>query len=96
MFCFEHSIITSVQVKKYTCEINDYQSEVAPLPEIINSDRWISLQEVCEYLGVKRHTILRWIEERGMPASKVGKLWRFKIADIDKWVRSGGASDDGR
>jgi excisionase family DNA binding protein len=69
------------------------KSEVAPLPEIINSDRWISLQEVCEYLGVKRHTILRWIEQRDMPASKVGKLWRFKTADIDKWVRKGGTSD---
>jgi excisionase family DNA binding protein len=69
------------------------KSEVAPLPEIINSDRWISLQEACKYLGVKRHTILRWIEQRNMPASKVGKLWRFKIADIDKWVRKGGTSD---
>jgi len=56
-------------------------------------DRWISLQEACNYLGVKRHTIIRWIEQRGMPASKVGKLWRFKTADIDEWVKKGGASD---
>ena len=56
-------------------------------------DRWISLQEACDYLGVKRHTIMRWIEQRGMPASKVGKLWRFKTADIDEWVKKGGASD---
>ncbi len=57
-------------------------------------DRWISLQEACNYLGVKRHTIIRWIEQRGMPASKVGKLWRFKTADIDEWVKKGGASDE--
>lgn len=63
------------------------------LPEIINRDRWLSLQEVCVYLGVKRHTILRWIEQCGMPASKVGKLWRFKAADIYEWVRKGGDSD---
>jgi excisionase family DNA binding protein len=72
---------------------NECKSEVAPLPEIINSDRWISLKEVCKYLGVKRHTILRWIEQRNMPAWKVGKLWRFKTADIDEWVRKGGTSD---
>lgn len=71
-----------------------YQSEVASMPETIHSDRWISLQEVCGYLGVKRHTIMRWIEQRGMPASKVGKLWRFKTADIDEWVKKGGASDE--
>lgn len=29
-----------------------------------------------------------------MPASKVGKLWRFKTSDIDEWVRSGGAVDE--
>ena len=57
-------------------------------------DRWISLQEACDYLGVKRHTILRWIEQRNMPASKVGKLWRFKTSEIDEWVKSGGASEE--
>ena len=59
------------------------------MSEEINQDRWVSLQEVCDYLGVKRHTIMRWIEQRDMPASKVGKLWRFKTAEIDEWVRSG-------
>ncbi|MCE5236280.1 MAG: helix-turn-helix domain-containing protein [Clostridiaceae bacterium] len=60
----------------------------------MQSDRWISLREVCEYLGVKRHTVMRLIGERQMPASRVGKLWRFKIADIDQWVRSEGAADE--
>jgi len=70
------------------------ESEVLAVPESNIQDRWISLQEVCDYLGVKRHTIMRWIEQRGMPASKVGKLWRFKTADIDEWVKKGEASDE--
>ena len=64
------------------------------MPGTIHNDRWISLQEVCDYLGVKRHTVTRWIDQRGMPASKVGKLWRFKTADIDEWVKKGEASDE--
>lgn len=64
------------------------------MPETIHSDRWISLQEVYVYLGVKLHTIMRWIEQCGMPTSKVEKLWRFKITDIDEWVKKGGASDE--
>jgi len=27
-----------------------------------------------------------------MPAHKVGRLWKFKIEEVDEWVRKGGAS----
>lgn len=29
-----------------------------------NGDKWVSLKEICEYLCVKRNTILLWIEQR--------------------------------
>lgn len=29
-----------------------------------------------------------------MPAYKVGRLWKFKLSEVDDWIRSGGASDD--
>lgn len=57
----------------------------------INEQRWISLKEVCKYLGVTRQTVLNWIEKKDFPSAKVGKLWKFKIDEIDEWVRSGGA-----
>ena len=60
----------------------------------INQDRWISLQEVCDSLGVKRHTIMRWIEQRSMPASKAGNLWRFQTTDADAWTKNSGAADE--
>lgn len=63
------------------------------MPEYNYQDKWISLQEICDYLGVKLHTILRWINKRNMPSSKVGK-WCYKIAEVDKRVRSGGESDE--
>ena len=65
------------------------------MPEIetIYNDRWISLQEVFDYLCVKP-TVMRWIEQCNMPASKTGKLWRFKTSDIDEWVRNGRTTDD--
>jgi hypothetical protein len=28
-----------------------------------------------------------------MPAHKVGRQWKFKVSEIDKWIRSGGAAD---
>ena len=57
-------------------------------------EKWSTLKEVQEYLGVGRETILQWIAKRNMPAYKVGRLWKFKLSEVDIWIRSGGASDD--
>jgi excisionase family DNA binding protein len=56
-------------------------------------ERWYSLKEMTEHLGVSRETILIWISKRGMPASKVGRLWKFKKTEVDEWIKSGQAAD---
>jgi excisionase family DNA binding protein len=57
-------------------------------------DRWLSVDEIGAYLGVKRDTIYKWIGEKNMPAHKIGRLWKFKKEDIDDWVRKGGANQE--
>lgn len=57
-------------------------------------ENWSTLKDVQEYLGVGRESILQWINKRNMPAYKVGRLWKFKLSEVDEWIRSGGASDD--
>ncbi|MCB1859934.1 MAG: helix-turn-helix domain-containing protein [Gammaproteobacteria bacterium] len=57
-------------------------------------DRWLSVEEIAAYLGVKRDTIYKWIERKSMPAQKVGRLWKFKLSEVDEWVRGGGAAGD--
>ena len=57
-------------------------------------EKWSTLKEVQEYLGVGRETILQWISKRNMPAYKVGRLWKFKLSEVDDWIRSGGAADE--
>jgi excisionase family DNA binding protein len=51
-------------------------------------DRWLSVDEIALYLGVKRDTIYKWINRRQMPAHKVGRLWKFRKEEIDHWVCS--------
>ena len=58
-----------------------------------DSDRWISVEDVAQHLGVSRDTIYRWIEKRGLPAHKVGRFWKFQLAEVDEWVRTGGAAE---
>jgi len=57
------------------------------------AEPWVSVDDVARHLGVARDTIYRWIEMRRLPAHRVGRLWKFKIQEIDDWVRAGGAAD---
>ena len=51
------------------------------------NDRYLSVAEICVYLGIKRDTIYKWIGKKGLPAHRVGKLWKFKIREVDEWVK---------
>lgn len=53
------------------------------------SDKWYSLEETAVYLGVTKDTIRNWIKKTDIPAHKIGRLWKFKLAEIDEWVKSG-------
>lgn len=54
------------------------------------TEPWSSVDEVAKHLGVAQDSIYRWIEGRGLPAHKIGRLWKFKLSEVDAWVRAGG------
>lgn len=56
-------------------------------------ERWYSLEEIAEHLGVSQDTIHRWIRIKNMPAHKAGKLWKFDVSEVNKWVKSGKAAE---
>jgi excisionase family DNA binding protein len=56
------------------------------------NEKWSSLEETAEYLGVTKDTIRSWIKKTDIPAHKVGRLWKFKFSEIDDWVKSGKAA----
>ena len=60
----------------------------------MTEDRWLSVVEIAEYLGVRRETVYKWLERKDMPAHKVGRLWKFKRDEVDQWVRGGKATMD--
>ena len=55
-------------------------------------DRWVSVDEISTYLGVRRDTVYKWIVRKSLPVHKVGRLWKFRKSEVDDWVRTGEAS----
>jgi len=62
--------------------------------ESVMEDRWLSVDEIGAYLGIKRDTVYKWITEKHMPAHRMGRLWKFRKQEVDDWVTSGGAQDN--
>ena len=56
-------------------------------------ERWFSVDEIAAYLGIKRDTVYKWISEKQMPAHRMGRLWKFKVSQVDQWVEAGKAND---
>lgn len=54
---------------------------------------WASVDSVAAHLGVAKDSVYRWIDAKHMPAHKIGKLWKFKLSEVDEWVRGGGANE---
>jgi excisionase family DNA binding protein len=56
------------------------------------TDRWLSVDEIAEYLGVSKDTVYAWLSKKQMPGHRVGRFWKFKRDEVDGWVRGGGAA----
>ena len=55
-------------------------------------DELLTAEETCRYLKISPRTLYRYIQERRMPAFKLGKEWRFVRSEIEQWVRRRPAS----
>ena len=51
-------------------------------------DEVLTLREVAAYLRVTERTIYRMVGNRKIPAFKVGGSWRFKLTEIDEWIKA--------
>ena len=62
-------------------------------------ERLLSVTEICDYLGISRDTAYNWIETKGLPAYRLGRLWKFKKEAVDEWlhenVRQSSAQNSG-
>ena len=55
---------------------------------MVDREAWVDADQVAAHLGVQKPSIYRWVDKDGLPAHRVGRLLRFKLSEIDAWVRS--------
>ena len=72
-----------------------------------NSERWLSLEEIANHIGCSKDTIRNWIKKDTIPYHKVGRMYKFRLSEVDDWIESGqsacadkiipiGGNEDGR
>lgn len=47
---------------------------------------YLTVSDVSHYLKIPEETIYKYVRTGRIPASKLGKHWRFARVEIDKWV----------
>ena len=53
-------------------------------------------EEIAGHPGIKKDTVYKWHTEKDIPSQKVGQLWKFKISEIDEWVKTGRARNNNK
>ncbi len=48
------------------------------------TEPWVSVESVAKHFGVARGSVYRWIDARGLPAHKIGRLWKFRISKVEE------------
>lgn len=59
----------------------------------MNTEPWVTADQVAQHLGVAKDTVYRWRERRGLPGHRLGRLWKFQLTAVDEWVRAGGPNE---
>ena len=53
----------------------------------MEKDRWLTLDELVEYLKLGRTKLYQMTQTGELPASKIGNQWRFDREEVDIWVK---------
>ncbi len=48
----------------------------------------VTIQEVSEFLKVKKSTLYSWVNQKLIPSFKLNGLWRFDMEKIEEWVKA--------
>jgi len=50
-------------------------------------DKWLTLEQIADYLQVSKEKVYKLCQRGRMPASKIGGQWRFDKNEVENWAR---------
>lgn len=50
--------------------------------------RLMNIDELANYLRLRKQTIYNWLYQKKIAGFKVGGVWRFDKREVDAWLRS--------
>ena len=53
----------------------------------MNEDKIMTVSEIAEYMNVHRITIYRLLKTGTLPGFKIGRVWRFSLAEVSNWMQ---------
>jgi len=56
--------------------------------------RLISVKELSGVLGLSVHTLYCWVSQRRIPYVKCGRLTRFNMSEIERWLEDNSVKED--
>lgn len=58
-----------------------------------NIERRHSVKKITERLGVISDNVMKWTDNKNMPAANIRRLRNLKISESENWIKSGTAAD---
>lgn len=49
---------------------------------------WLSVADICEYMGVSTFVVTRVLRSGELPAVKMGREWRVARVDFEDWLNA--------
>ena len=53
---------------------------------------WVDVATVAAHLSVNKDSVYRWVHQQGFPAHRIGRLLRFRLSEVDEWVKTTGGT----
>ncbi|MDE0416417.1 MAG: helix-turn-helix domain-containing protein [bacterium] len=54
---------------------------------MVSEQPWVGIAKLAAHQGVAKVTVYhRWVDTQGLPAHRIGRLFRFRLSQIGEWV----------
>ncbi|MDD2364227.1 MAG: helix-turn-helix domain-containing protein [Eubacteriales bacterium] len=65
------------------------ENENINITDVAETEKWVNLEDVADHLSMSKDAIRAWVRGGKLPAYKAGKMYKFKLSEVDEWVREG-------